>query len=279
MYFLALTILTFQSPAPLRSPDFSDLHPALRIDSDTAEAIFEKGLANAQSSRDNSQVMQRFRKGIGGVTKNAFGTKDTVSFLWAYTYDAYAFNWGFQSRKKYFAKDKITNIRENIRYGAPKADHFLVAGHLTLLPSRRGFYGQLSRMANPKDLEDVRVVMKVGDEIYEPDHQPGYALTQSGSGTNEFSTPQHQQTQSNATVNTPNGTASVNVTSTTTYTITHAQNFQWYAGDFTMQFSYFNKDNTPRIHPSDKEVTFIVIYGANERKAVYRLEDFTFLRK
>ena len=279
MLLLTVAILSLIPGQPLQSPDFAHLHPAFKIDGATAVAIFDKGYKAAEHDRDYNHVIERFRRGIGGVTINELGTKETVSFLWVFTMDPSVYNSGFTARKSYLPRDQVEKLKESVRQAATSVNHVEVAGHIMLLPSQGGFYGEISRYANPQDLENVRVVMKVGDQVYEPDHQPGYALSQSGSGTNEFTTPEQQQTQTNVNITTPNGTATATATSTTTYNITHAENYDWYAGDFKVHFDLFNKDNTPRIRASDKEITFIVIYGRNERKAKYRLEDLMFLRR
>jgi hypothetical protein len=65
----------------------------------------------------------------------------------------------------------------------------------------------------------------------------------------------------------------VSATTTSYYTVSHAQNYSEYIGTFFAKFDLFEPDGSCRITPDDKEIEVIVIYGPNERHAVYKISD------
>jgi len=253
----------------------SVMNPAVFVGPVEAGELFDKGFSDAAHTRDDSGAVDRFRRGIGDVRTNMLGSKETVSFVWVFPPRLLAYNWGYLCRRKYEPDDVVNRVKERLRGGVfGPTEQLHVEGHLRILPSRGGMYGALSRRANPKDLEDVRVVMSVGDRIYQPQKAPGGLLGEGGTGTNTFSTPASSSTRTEGSFAGPRGYGNFEIKETTFFTINHEENFKWYAGDFDVVFDVFNPDGSCRITTADKKLEIIVVYGSNERHAVYDLDDF-----
>lgn len=106
----------------------------------------------------------------------------------------------------------------------------------------------------------MRVVLQIGDKIYQPVEQPGDIIQRSGTANTEV-----------RQVDTAYGYGRTN--SQVNYVTYHNQGYDWYSGSFSASFSLFDDFGVPRITADAKEMTFIVVYGTNERKVTYKLAD------
>jgi hypothetical protein len=218
--------------------------------------------------------LNRFRRGIGNIRVDRWGTQETVSWLWYIPPEAVAYFYGFQSKKQFWSDQEIQLKRSEV---IPKETttfgHLVVFGIITLMPSFGGAYGTIDRHANPADLADVRIVLKVGERIIQPLEQPGNLLQSEGTELNTVAIPRYEYSTATASVYGSGGYANATVTSTRSYYTYYAEGYKWYQGFFVAIFPLFDANGLPHITPSDKEIQFIVIYGANQRKATYKLGD------
>jgi len=260
-----------QSVAPAKR--WSHLHPAFRIDDSIALRIFEKAFKDAEKAKDTKPVWRKIERGIGSIRLNALGRSQTVSWLYAVVPRLVIYEDGFKSRKQYRDPQEIEKSRELHKWLWKEIDFVRFAGTLGIYPSFGGAYGRISRHADPADLRDVRVVLKVGERIYQPRTQPGTLSAESGQSVNVVSVPQVSTTTVTGSASGSSGTVYGNATAYNYYTTHFTQGYNWYKGSFAVDFDLFEPDGSARITTADKEITVIVIYGPNERKATYMLED------
>jgi hypothetical protein len=240
------------------------LHPALTVDSETAGRLFDRGRLDADTVRDAGFLNSTFRRGIGSVRTNAV-KNETVSWLHLYTIAESAYLSGFECRKKYFADDEAASRRDLYVKSGPTVDHIVFTGTLDLCPSF-GVKNKLVRKANPDDLKGVRVVLKVGDHIYQPEEQPGDLAYTADVNLNVFRIP---TSSAPSVIDVSTGQV---VKFNAFYTTTSVQGYEQYTGQFGVSFNLFNADGSARVTAKDKEITAIVIYGTNERRATYSLD-------
>lgn len=281
MNLFALGILTIFAQAPEIKAD--DLHPAFKKSAADLQAAWDKGEADAPKHRDASAQFNKFRKGIGNIRISTL-RHETVSWLWILPPENYNYYYAFDSKKKYRAEEEIKERKEQF---IPKNDvvqtTLEVYAELGIYPSFGRAYGRISRHANPNDLKDVRVVLQVGDKIYQPVQQPGDLTAEQGVGSNVSYIPQYEYASARSTGNATyynrqgqqigSATAWGNTSMTRQYTSMQREGYNWYRGDFSAAFRLFDKDGNPILKKSDTEFTIIVVYGTNERKATYKLKD------
>jgi hypothetical protein len=285
MCFVLLSALTISGLAqndPQKETEsnyqWDRLHPAFKIDSKKGLQIFENGQRDAKTKRDASGEIGKVKKGIGRVRTTSFHN-ETVSWLYG-NFTQLSLYWlGFESRKKYWDEEDVAKLRELIEKSTRlQAPTISFAGSITLLPSFKN-NGSVVRRADPKDISDVRVVLQVGDRIYQPVKHPGALEMTSGEAEHTVVTPYFISTSLNFdstyrdNLGKRLGTASTEGTINSYQLIQSQEGYSWYAGNFLVEFCLFNKDGSARITEKDKEITVIVIYGASERKATYRLDD------
>lgn len=263
------------SPPPQAEKKWAELHPALRVDGPTALSIFEKGFADAKKARTSQGQWDRVRRGIGSIRINTIGQKETVSWLWAKIPQIVIYEDGFKAKKQYRSDEDIAKSKELHGSGTwTTLDIIRFDGSIGLYPSFGRTYGRIDRQADPSDLKDVRVVMQVGDKIYQPRKHPGTLEPQAGSSTNDVSIPQTSTTTAQASAYGSGGYAYGTARATSYYVIHKAEFYNWYEGVFSVDFDLFNEDGSARIKATDKEIKLIVVYGPNERGAVYKLDEF-----
>jgi hypothetical protein len=161
--------------------------------------------------------------------------------------------------------------------------YIVFGGSLAIYPSFGGAHASVSRQANPQDLKGVRVVLQIGDRIYQPITQPGDLTADSGITMNSVFIPQVSQSTTHTSVN---GSFSANgsygsvwgdgsSTTTNYYSIERTESYQWFKATFLVAFPIIDENGNAIVRKTDKEITAIVIYGTNERKATYKLNDLT----
>lgn len=246
------------------APKWDDLHPALRVDGYTAALLFNRGKRDAEKLKDHTFLNADFQRGIGSVRRTSFA-HETVSYINLRWVAVAAYIQGFNCRKTYLPDDETARDRERFAAIAGMSDTVVFTGILRICPSF-GSHGRVVRRANPDDLRDVRVVLKVGDRIYQPEEQPGTLAAGTETGENVVEVP----ARSSTTVYNSAGQA---VASARSYYSTEViEGYRWYTGHFAVEFRVFDKDGSARITSQDKDLEAIVMYGPNERHATFSLE-------
>jgi hypothetical protein len=242
---------------------------------------WELGLADAEKRRPIDDRANRFRRGIGKI-RTAPLEEETVSWLYCVLPEWDAYVAGHTTRSKYLSAEESARLKD---LAMPRQDYQMnklaFFGWVSIWPSFGGAYGKIDRYADPRDLSDVRVVMKVGENIYQPDAHPGDIQKSSGSSLSSLAIPTYDTTTSRTTASGtavgPGGAATVSgsskTTTTTAYIVHRNEEYNWYQGAFAVDFALFNADGTPRILPHHKDIEIIVLYGPNERKAKFSLAD------
>lgn len=264
-----------------------DPHPAVKMDSATLLAAFEKGYKEADKKKDYKAIVESCRRGIGSV-KTAPLRSETVSWLWFWHPKILAYGLGFRAKKQFWPDEEIASKKKTLEEIGPKLTQLHFSSIISIYPSFGAAYGRISRYADPSDLLGVRVVMQVGDRIYQPARQPGDLQAASGTNTSTVMIPQIATSSTRSTVtgsaygsdgSSAYGSAYGKSQTTYYYNTYRQQNWSWYQGSFEAVFDINDPDGTPRIRKDDKEFTVIVIYGPNQRKATYKLADLEKLAK
>lgn len=264
-----------------------DLHPALKMTEPEIAAAFERGFKESAKLKDSTEALNRTRRGIGNI-KISVIREETVSWLWCWHPRQIAYVSGMEAKRKYLSPDELEQQRSILKSPEITSPKTLdVFGVLGIYPSFGRANRRISRRADPNDLSEVRVVLQVGDRTYYPQSQPGALEYDEGHDTNIVTIPQYETYRSTSHVSgSVSGGAGISyfsgsATTTTvrTYTKVIGEGYDWYRGQFSAKFDLYEKDGTPRIRPSDKEFTVIVLYGPNERKATYKLDEWEKLFK
>lgn len=252
-------------------------HPAFMVTSNVIKEVFEKGQADAKKYRGVNEMLMKFGRGIGSVRLNAMGSKQTVSYLWAFPPQFKAYGNGVMSKKQFWSDQQIQDkFTEWLKDGDHPAEKLHCEGIIRLYPSFGAGYGKIDRRADPADLSDVRVVLQVGDKIYQPEAQPGKLEAASGTAANVVTTPESSSSTTDVSVHGTGGYANATATTTNVYYTHTTENYDWYEGNFKVDFPLKNEDGTYRITDADKSIEIIVVYGSNERHVKYDLKDFLF---
>ena len=260
----------------------SELHPAVNPSAKDLEKLWQKGFDDAKSKKEPWGFVNRLRKGIGSIRTGPLSS-DVVSFLWMITPEVIAYTEGFKARKGYWSDQEVRASREMIAE-IPNAKPVLTFfGQLSIQPSFGGLGARVDRVARPKDLEGVRIVVKVGDKIIQPRSQPGDLQPASGIGVNSYDRTKLETTttESRGTISGAGDTYSVSGRSTSNnyYTVRESESYRYYVGHFLAEFDLVSDQGQPLVPTSEKELEVIVVYGANERKAKFRLSDLLEMRK
>jgi hypothetical protein len=268
--------------------DQSQLPKALQIDPAAIQVLWDRGAKDAERARaPEKELAKYFSKGIGKIRSGPL-SRETVSWIWMNSPDSNAYYQGFQARKKYLSdEDKQKALAALVDGVSGGRKHIYFHGNLNIFPSFGGAYATLDRRANVEDLKGVRVVLEVGKQILQPETQPGDLTYSQGVGTATSAIPQTSTSVTDSTATaTAYGTggyarADATGTSTTTnyYTIMHTDKYSYYSGSFDVVFDLFDKDGKCLIGPDVKEITAIVIYGANERRATFSMDDIIRFRR
>ncbi len=267
--------------------DQSKLPEALQVDPGTLIKIYAAGQKDSTHARALEGAVSNFRRGIGTIRDDAF-THETVSWLWMRAPEMDVYVSGFRAGKQYFSDAENQKYLDKLKdqvSGGRKVLGF--TGNLNIFPSFGGVYATIDRNADPADLKGVRVVLQVGDKILQPRSRPGDLAFVEGSGVQTSAIPQQSTstttTEESATAYGSGGYARATGTDTSTttnyYTIVQSSKYSYYSGNFTVIFDLFDKDGNALIPSNTKEITAIVIYGANQRKATFNLNDILKFRK
>lgn len=267
------------------APPQSQLHNAIDPGPEVLQKMWDKGFKDANKKKGDDWIYNKLTRGIGKVRTNVFGATKTVSYFLLVPPEAVAYSQGFDARRKYWSDEEVARSKTFI--ASNELSHpgsLVVRGLLSIQPSFGGYGSFMDRAANARDIEDVRVVLQVGDHIYQPLVQPGNIPFKEGVGAYTRSVPRSETSytdfsgtygrSSDPTRNHFSGDA----TTTSYYTEIVSGNYRYYEANFDATFSLFDPDGKPRIPADVKEINFIVIYGRNEHKATYRMSDLLGLR-
>ncbi len=176
------------------------------------------------------------------------------------------------ARKQYWGDEETAKSRWQFKEEAYQKPYYLFFyGEIHELPGFGGPYGRMDKPADIRDLMDVRVVLKVGEKIYQPLQHPGDLTISKGEGVNYFSFPVTTFGKAETYVW---GKGNV-VTNYQELTFQREQeNYIYYSGTFAVAFELYDKKGKPIITKKDKEFTVIVIQRSHEAKATYNLEEW-----
>jgi len=280
---ITLLILFFNIISPFTFAQDKLIHYAfVKLPAHFSEA-WRKGEEDAKKKRKPEEIINRFRRGIGDIRTGIFST-ETVSFAWYFPPETSVYYYSYEAKRLYKSEDEIRLLRDAfLNNDLYIVDTIYFAGVITLMPSF-GLYGAVVRQADPDDLKNVRVVLKVGDRIYQPRKQPENILQYQGQESYSILIPQVQSTNTyrSGTFSFMDysgygsfgfGSYGQTETATSFYVERVEGGYKWYQGYFQVAFDLFDKSGNPIITADDKEITLIVIYGNNERQAKYKLDD------
>lgn len=266
-----LCLMVAQDPVT-SEPRWEDLHPALRITQPELEQLWDRGYKDAEKKPDPKGYLKPIHRELESIRG-----RGAVSWAWLMNPEMLTYMDGFYARKQYLPEDeKASNRTKSIESG-PGQRTLRFSGLLSAYPAF-GRGGTVSRMAKTSDLENVRVVLKIGERIYQPTRQPGKLQAQLGRATNivevtDFSTA-YIPGEKNRYGKQEKGT-----TATVTTTSNLSEGYAFYEAQFQAEFDLFERDGTPRIGTKEKEFTLIVIYGEKEKRAIYKLADLAKMRR
>ncbi len=260
-----------------------DVHPAFVTSPERLVKIWQRGNEDAKRIKNLDEALKLCRRGIGSVVASGWGDRKTVSWLWFLNPKASVYAQGYKARKEYWSDDEIAKSKDWLKkpdVQLPKVVTFW--GVITLMPSFGNLDNSLSRHADPRDLEDIRVVLQVGNRIYQPLQQPGTLTATEGAGENMFTrhdfTYTTVDTSSSGNASGSGGYVFWNANAVSNYMVhtatTEGQTYRWFQGVFAVAFDLYDKDGTARITSRDKEFTIIVIQRSGERRATYKLPEW-----
>jgi hypothetical protein len=258
-----------------------ELHPAFIKKPDQLAAAWKIGEEDARKKANPDSRLNKFRRGIGSIRTSVVAS-ETVSWVWLIAPEFYPYFQAYQGVKQYKGESEMAPLKEKALPTKPVViEGIFFYGYITLMPSFGAGYGKIDRYADPNDLSDVRVVIKIGDRILQPVGQPGSMLQRKESSLNQFSIPQYQYSTTNSYASGSAygsggyvyGSASGTSTTVSSYVEHFEQGYSWYQGEFRVEFRLRDEDGVPLITPKDKEFELLVIYGDNERKAKFKLSD------
>lgn len=256
--------------------------PGLDVSEEILLAAWDKGYADAQRTRNLDGAMNFAKRGIGKIRTSPL-REETVSWLYFFHPKLLAYAEGFRARKQYWDdKEKQASRDWLTEMGRAKPRVIMFYGYLAVMPSFGGPGGTIDRRANPRDLEDVRVVLKVGDRIIQPLQQPGNVMQSAGTSTSEYARPNliygSSRTTSSGTASGPERHVFASGNAHTTFELhtieRGSQSYDWYLGEFFVAFKIYDEDGKPLIGENEKEIHVTVVQYHGERTAKYKLDEW-----
>ncbi len=262
-----MVLTTIIASLSLLQASQSALPPALQIDQSAWDRMYAKGFDDADHRRKLESMSDKFKRGIGKI-RTAPLREETVSWLWYVDPMIQAYASGWNARHLFMSDEEVRKMKAQAYEAISKGrKHLYFNGVLNILPSFGGPGGRIDHRSTPEELKGVRIVLQIADRIYQPQRQPGDLEQKANIGENDRVDTETSSTYSSW------GSA------TSYYQVLRTQKFDYYQGVFNVVFDLFDADGTPRVKSGDKVITAIVIYGPNERKAVYNIDDFLAIRK
>lgn len=271
------TLISLAVLAPSQEPL---IHPAFVKTPEQFQEAWDLGIKECKKQSNLDRRLKDTRQTIGTYRTHLLRSEPS-SFVYYIPPEIVAYYESFQAARSYTPEEKVTKLKEELIPGTKQTfGSVTFYTSITLMPMFNN--GRVTRDANPRDLRDVRVVLKVGDRIIQPEgKQPGNLLESQGSGTSAYYMPRfaYSRTNTSATAQASGsggyayGTAKGTSTTVTAYQEYRENDYNWYHGDFMIQFKIVDAEGKPLITDKDKEMTLLVIYGESERKATYKLAD------
>jgi hypothetical protein len=227
------------------------------------------GESLAADKKTIDAVKLPFMKGFNSQHMTARHSK-MASYIILESPESLALIDGYEARKKYLPEDQVSRTKQQVRDMVSEPVKDLMFGGTIAIWPKLNKDGRVNEKADPVDLEDVRIVLQIGDKIYQPKVQPGKLAVTAGTGVNPFDARGRGTSYTTKTL--PNGT----IQTTPTYGVTTTrqnEDFDYYEGPFSADFDLFNPDGTPRVGPQDKTITVIVVFGKNEEKIPFDLTE------
>ena len=260
------------------------LNPAFIKTPEQFTKVWAKGEKDSKKKSNLNNTLNRMRRTIGTYRRSVLGDSEGTSFVYYIPPEILPYVDAFNSAHEYAPAEKVDELKAKaIPTSAQRFDTVYFYTTITLMPQFAGGYGRISRYANPDDLKDVKVVLRVGkNKILQPiGGHPGNLLQSSGSATSAYELPQYTYSKTNSSASGSAygsggyayGTATGTSTTVTTYHEYHEEGYDWYHGEFFVGFKIIDKDGKPLITDKDKDMTLLVIYGNSERQAKYKLSD------
>lgn len=237
--------------------DIAALHPALQVDSTTAAALFDKGYGDADHFKDLKKAADPFYR----------RANDSYMLLRPLSYVAYAS--GFKARKGYLTESEVKAKRDELS-AMPAMDTIVVEGELITNPA----YAKVSMDEGDKKrytVPDVRVVLKVGDKVYQPRAHPGDLVAEFGERDYNQSVDGSRTVSKDVYDHSGHWVRTDRIQVPTTE-IVHRHE-AWITSPYQAEFDLFDPDGTPRIRHTDKEITLLLITGTLQKKFKYKMED------
>lgn len=265
----------------LLSPD-TGLHEAFRMTEAQLTSVWERGWAEGKAGPNPDKAIRLCQRGIGKI-RTAPLREETVSWLYFLHPRVIAYAQGYLARKQYWGEDEIQRSKDWLKLEEPQNPRLILFwGSVVVAPSFGGPYGTIDRKANARDLQDIRVVLQVGNRTYQPLEHPGDLKSVESFDVNMTSRPRYSTgTITTNTTGSAHGSGGYvygsanSVSHYTTRTIeVRGEPYYWYNGEFAVAFELFDKDGTARITPKDKEFTVVVVYRHGERRATYKLDEW-----
>jgi hypothetical protein len=266
--------------APTQEPT---INPAFVKTPTQLTKVWDLGIKESKKQSNLESRLKKTRKTIGTYRTSVLGASEGSSFVYYVPPELIVYFESYNAAREYAPADKVAELKRELipeRNQTIGTIYFYTS--ITLMPMFAGGYGRVSRHADPNDLKDVKVVLKVGDRILQPEGgHPGNLLQSSGSATNSFVIPRYQYSTTTSSASGSAygsggyayGTAYGKSTTVTTYHEYREEGWSWYHGDFFVGFKIVGEDGKPLINEKDKEMTLLVIYGESEREAKYKLAD------
>lgn len=216
-------------------------------------------------------------QGIGTVLRGPFS--ETVSWLWAFPWQVNVYQSGIKAQKENWTDTQVGWYLDGLKKTDLSHDQLAFRANLRLQPSFDD-NGAIDRFADASELSNVTVFLKVGDHLYSPLQQPGAVPSTSLTGSTDVTIPETTSTTTTKIVKDRHEKTHKKTETTITTTERHETvEYIWFQSVFDFWFDLKNPDGTYRITPADKEIEVVVMYGGNERRAKYKLDDFSFARK
>jgi hypothetical protein len=231
-----------QGPS-LAENHYEELNPALRLTMDQAKQDFDRCYSQASKDTSPDKVMNQVRRSIGG------GQGPSGSYVWALPPEFQIYEQAYYSRKQGLPKEAVTRVRFDLakRWAKPEA--------LAI----RGSIGLPATDSQAPTASDVRVELKVGDKVYEPNTQPGDVRAVAYEAS-------YWAARDGRPILAPSAGGH--------YKFSMLKHVRWMQAPFLVSFELFNDDGSPRISTNDKEVTVSVEYGHLRQEVKYSLDEW-----
>lgn len=262
-----MTALPLLALLALQQPTFDQdkLNPGLRLSDAMYLKVWQRGYEDAQRGVRADLFLSLF-KGTLGKPTGPLG-EEGASIIWLRSPED-TFYWdGYQSGKGK-RSDEDTQRSKETALSVIKMGRQTISfqGYLKALPVFAG-KGKVNKPADPNEFRDVRVTLKVGARVFQPQQQPGELPFAARNLRIDFdalsASSSYLPSKSAVGIGTP--------PPTNYYTKEHAEGFEYYEGQFVVTFDLFDADGTPRIAKGYDQISLVVYNGPYDREVTFDL--------